>query len=68
MKQRTRIEIISVQPSCIALLMEKHGVAESSVYNALAFRSYSQKAEDIRRDALENFGGVKDKKVVYKEV
>lgn len=43
-------------------LMKKFGCGKSSVYNALAFRSYSQQAVDIRSYAL-NFCGAEKVKV-----
>lgn len=43
-------------------LMKKFGCGRAAVYNALAFRSYSQQAADIRSYAL-NFLGAEKVKV-----
>lgn len=66
--------IIRVDPAARQLLRQtgrydKFGnpivVSESTVYNALAGRSDSPESERIRKEALERYGGVKDKKTIF---
>ena len=40
-------------------------VSEITVYNALAGRSNSDEAQRIRKEALEMYGGVTEKKTIF---
>lgn len=51
-------QIIRVSPDCIADIAKAHGnVSRQTVYNALSYRSYSIRAEQIRKEAVELYGG-----------
>lgn len=63
--QAKKIKIIKVSPEGRKKLAERYGCRRETIYNALGFRSQSKKAEDIRNDALNEFGGVKTDKVVF---
>lgn len=62
MKKVVKKEKILMDVDKIPNLMKKFGCGKSAVYNALAFRSYSQQAVDIRSYAL-NFCGAEKVKV-----
>ena len=57
---------IKVSKQTLEVLAAKHGCTITKVYNALAYRSNSDDAEQIRQEALSNYGGkeVKEIKVV----
>ena len=63
--QTKKIEIIKVPLEGRKKLAERYGCCRETIFNALAFRSQSKQAEDIRNDALNEFGGVKADKVVF---
>ena len=63
--QVKKIKIIKVSPEKKKKLAERYGCRRETIYNALGFRSDSKQAESIRQDALNEFGGVKDDKVVF---
>ena len=63
--QVKKIKIIKIPPKVGKKLAERYGCRRETIYNALGFRSYSKQAESIRQDALNEFGGVKDDKVVF---
>lgn len=63
--QAKKIKIIKVSPEGRKKLAERYGCRKETIYNALGFRSYSKQAENIRQDALNEFGGVEDDKVVF---
>lgn len=48
---------IKVSRTSLDTLAAMFGCTETKVYNALAFRSNSESAEQIRREALQNYGG-----------
>ena len=58
-------KIIKVSPEGRKKLAERYGCRRETIYNALGFRSCSRQAESIRQDALNEFGGVKQDKVVF---
>ena len=60
-----KIKIIKVSPEGRKKLAERYGCRRETIYNALGFRSCSRQAESIRQDALNEFGGVKQDKVVF---
>lgn len=63
--QVKKIKIIRVSPEGRKKLAERYGCRRETIYNALGFRSCSRQAESIRQDALNEFGGVEDDKVVF---
>ena len=63
--QVKKIKIIKVSPEGRKKLAERYGTRRETIYNALGFRSQSKQAEDIRNDAMNEFGGVKADKVVF---
>ena len=63
--QVKKIKIIKVSPNGRKKLIERYGCRKQTIYNALGFRSHSRQAENIRQDALNEFGGIKDDKVVF---
>ena len=48
---------IKVNRTSLAALAAMFGCTVTKVYNALAFRSNSDSAEQIRQEALQNYGG-----------
>ena len=63
--QVKKIKIIKIPPKMGKKLAERYGCRRETIYNALGFRSQSKQAEDIRNDALNEFGGVKADKYVF---
>lgn len=63
--QTIKRKIIVVSPEGRKKLAERYGCRRETIYNALGFRSCSRQAESIRQDALNEFGGVKQDKVVF---
>ena len=63
--QVKKIKIIKIPPKVGKKLAERYGCRRETIYNALGFRSQSKQAEDIRNDALNEFGGVKADKVLF---
>lgn len=58
MSKIKKMEKILVSPKEIKIMMDIFGCTKSMVYNALAFRSNSSLASDIRTAALKTHGGV----------
>lgn len=63
--QVKKIKIIKVSPEGRKKLVERYGCRKQTIYNALGFRSQSKQAENIRQDALNEFGGVETDKVLF---
>ena len=63
--QVKKIKIIKVSPEGRKKLAERYGCRKQTIYNALGFRSCSRQAESIRQDALNEFGGIEDNKLVF---
>lgn len=63
--QVKKIKIIRVSPEGRKKLAERYDCRRETIYNALGFRSHSRQAENIRQDALNELGGIKDDKVVF---
>lgn len=61
MNKIAKKERILVEKSKISKIMSVTGCGQAAVYNALAFRTNSKLAGDIRNLALNRFGGVKVK-------
>lgn len=47
------------------MLAARYGCRRETIYNALAFRSQSKQAEEIRQDALNDFGDIETDRVVF---
>ena len=63
--QVKKIKIIKVPLEGRKKLAERYGCRRETIYNALGFRSQSKQAENIRQDALNEFGGVETDKVLF---
>lgn len=63
--QVKKIKIIKVSLEGRKKLAERYGCSRETIYNALGFRSQSKQSEDIRQDALKEFGGVVVDKVLF---
>lgn len=63
--QVKKIKIIKVSLKGRKKLAERYGCRRETIYNALGFRSQSKQSEDIRQDALNEFGGVETDKVLF---
>mgnify|MGYP000566726865 CR=1 FL=1 len=61
MKKVVKIEKILIDKDKIPKIMEIFGCGKATVYNALAYRSNSQQAQDIRSFALNRYGAEKHK-------
>ncbi len=57
-------KIIQVPPKNVALLAQRVGCAKITVYNALAYRTESETAQQIRRLALSDYGGIEACKLI----
>jgi len=57
MEEQKKYERISVAKGIISLLSTEYGVSTITVYNALAGRSNSDKAKNIREMAMSRYGG-----------
>lgn len=56
MKKLVKIEKILIDKDKIPKIMKIFGCGKATVYNALAYRSNSQQAQDIRSCALNRYG------------
>lgn len=63
--QVKKTKIIKVSLEGRKELAERYGCCRETIFNALAFRSQSKQSEDIRQDALNEFGGVVVDKVLF---
>lgn len=57
-------KIIQIPPKNVELLAKAMNVGKVTVWNALAFRSDSENAKQIRRLALSTYGGFETTKLV----
>lgn len=58
MSRIIKIKKILVSSSAVEKMMSIWGCSKATVYNALAFRSKSKLASEIRNTALNSYGGV----------
>lgn len=58
-------KIISVSLRCRDKLKVKYQCSQTSVYNALAFRTNNKRAEQIRQDAIKKYGGIEIDKPIF---
>lgn len=63
--QAKKIKIISVSLESRKKLMEKYGCSQVTLYQALRYNTHNERANAIRKDALANFGGKENNKVVF---
>lgn len=68
MKKLVRIEKILVSRENLKRMTDAFQVSQYVIYNALAYRSYSERAERIRKAALETYGGKVVKVPTYANV
>ena len=61
----TRKKIIVVPPKNVIKLAEAHHIGRAAVYNMLNFNSNSDLAQLVRKQALENYGGVSTTKTYF---
>ena len=59
-----RKKIIQVPPKNVELLAKAMNVGKVTVWNALAYRSDSENAQQIRRLALSAYGGIETVKTI----
>lgn len=57
-------KIIKIPRKNVDLLAKAVGVARVTVWNALAFRSDSENAQQIRRLAISAYGGIETTKII----
>jgi hypothetical protein len=60
-----RKKIIQIPPRTIPQLVRFSGCSRAAVYNALAYKSHSDMAKEIRKNAIEKFGGVETTKIIF---
>lgn len=63
--QVKKIKIIKLSLEGRKKLAERYGCRRETIYNALGFRSQSKQAENIRQDALNEFGGIETYRVMF---
>nr|DAH17216.1 MAG TPA: hypothetical protein [Bacteriophage sp.] len=63
--QAKTIKIIKVSLEGRKKLMEKYQCTNTTIYNALGYRTNGETPEAIRRDALNEYGGMESEKVVF---
>ena len=59
MVHKIKKDVIKVSPKMRDLLIKKFEPSKFTIYNALSYRSHSSLAEEIRKEALANYGGIK---------
>ena len=60
-------KIIQVPPKNVELLAKAMNVGKVTVWNALAYRSDSDNAQQIRRLALSTYGGLETTKTIMRD-
>ena len=63
-----KTQVITINEEAKTALCDRYGISISGLYNALGFRSNSKRAVEIRRDALAEFGGKKQSKLILSEL
>ncbi len=63
--QTKKVKIITVSPDGRKKLAALHNCSQATVWSALAYKSYSTRAANIRNDAKTMFGGVEHDKPVF---
>ena len=59
-----RKKIIQVSPKNIEKICEAKGCKRTAVYDALRYKTNSELAVSIRKEALDFYGGVKTSKII----
>lgn len=57
MNETTKIERISVSKANLSKMADRYGCSKVTVYNALAGRSHSEQAKELRVVAINEYGG-----------
>lgn len=60
-------KIIQVPPKNVELLAKAMNVGKVTVWNALAYRSDSDNAQQIRRLAISSYGGIETTKTIMRD-
>lgn len=63
--QTKKVKFISVSIKNRDELKKKYQCSQTAIYNALAYRTSCKRAESIRRDAIDNFGGVVCSRLIF---
>lgn len=58
-------EIIKVPVGNVEKMATANSVSRATVYNALNYSSNSEQAKMLRKQALEEYGGVPEKRVLF---
>ncbi len=58
-------KVIVIPLKCRDALKRKYQCSQTSLYNALAYRTMNKRAQQIRQDAIKKFGGVEVDKPVF---
>ncbi len=61
-----KVKKIKVTPENLRKLAKAFGASESGIFNALAYRSNSERAIMIRRQAVENYDGVEVRETIVR--
>ena len=61
-----RVKIIQLPLGNVPKMAKAYNRTETFIWNALAYRSNSLLAEKIRKDAIENYGGVSTTKLILR--
>ena len=56
---------IQVPSESIAKLCALFNCKKSAVYNALSYASESEQAKKIRREAMDNYGGIVTSRIIF---
>ena len=55
---------VKMQKIISVSIKKKYQCSQTTLYNALAYKTMNRRADAIRQDALDNFGGVESEKPV----
>lgn len=58
-------KVISISIKSRERLKAKYQCSQASIYNALAYRTWNKRAEQIRQDAIKRYGGIEVEKPVF---
>lgn len=58
---------IQVPRESITKLMTLFNCKKSAVYNALSYSSESEQAQKIRKEAMDNYGGVVTSRIIFND-
>lgn len=63
--QAKKQKVIRVSPENRKKMLDAFQCSQTTLYQALRYITNSEQAKDIRQSALDKFGGVLDKRVVF---